>query len=289
MAGPLLESKLRLPRPRSQAVARSRLTEALDRGWEATVTLVCAPAGFGKTTLLSQWLAPIDDAAVAWISLDERDNDPARFWEYVIVAVQRATGSAAGAATLEMLRPPGPPEVMLAPLLNDLESTAGQLRVVLDDYHVIEAPEIHEGLSHLVDRLPPHVHLVVATRADPPLPLSRLRARGMLIEIRAAHLRFTRDEAEQYLADSMGLSLPASDVATLTERTEGWAAALQLAGLSLQDRDDPSAIVARFAGDDRFIVDYLADEVLARQSDAVRDFLLETSILERLPGPSATP
>ena len=285
MAGPLLESKLRLPRPRSQSVARPRLTDTLARGLDAAVTLVCAPAGFGKTTLLSQWLAPIDDAAVAWVSLDERDNDPARFWEYVIVAVQRATGSAVGAVTLEMLRPPEPPEVMLAPLLNDLESTPGRLLVVLDDYHLIEAAGIHQGLGYLVDHLPPHVHVVVSTRADPPLPLARLRARGMLVEVRAAHLRFTREEAEQYLADSIGLTLPAADVATLTDRTEGWAAALQLAGLTLQDRDDPSAIVARFAGDDRFIVDYLADEVLARQSDAVRDFLLETSILERLYGP----
>ncbi len=293
----MLETKMRLPRPRAMAVARHRLDDTCRRGLDATVTLLCAPAGFGKTTLLSQWLAEIAPAAsgegraVGWVSLDESDNDPATFWAYVITAVHRATGGTGstvgtvGTAALAMLGPREPIEAALASLLNDLDALPGDVLLVLDDYHVIENPEIHEGLAYLLDHLPPHVHLVMATRADPPLPLSRLRARGALVEVRAAQLRFTAEEAEQYLAGPMGLTLPETDIAVLTERTEGWAAALQLAGLSLQDRDDPSAAIARFAGDDRFIVDYLADEVLARQSDAVRDFLLDTSILERLTGP----
>ena len=199
MAGPLLESKLRLPRPRAQAVARARLTELLGRTLEATVTLVCAPAGFGKTTVLSQWLAPMDGAAVAWISLDERDNDPARFWEYVVTAVQRATGSAIGAVTLEMLRPPQPPEVMLAPLLNDIESTdgeLGQLLVVLDDYHLIDAAGIHEGLSHLSITCP-RTSIWCSRRG----PTRRSRCLGCgpaacSSRFARLELRFTRDEAD---------------------------------------------------------------------------------------------
>ncbi len=288
MTGHLMETKLRRPRPRAQVVARPRLDELLGRVLDATITLVCAPAGFGKTTLLAQWVEELGAGSVGpsigWVSLDEHDNDRARFWSYVITAMQRATGSAIGAATLALLSQP-PPETLLVPLLNDLEATDVPLVLVLDDYHVIGTPEISDGLTYLIDHLPPHVHLVIATRADPPLPLARLRARGELVEVRAAQLRFTVQEAEQYLSGPMRLTLAPADVAALAARTEGWAAALQLAGLSLQDRDDPSALVARFAGDDRFIVDYLAEEVLARQSQAVRDFLLETSVLERLSGP----
>jgi LuxR family maltose regulon positive regulatory protein len=288
---PLLETKWHVPARRSGAVARPRLSERLGRGARSRLSLVCAPAGFGKTTLLAQWLAEVTDQApgagpaVAWVSLDERDNEPATFWTYVITALQNAAGGAVGAAALGLLQPPQPPEAALATLLNDLQAHRREVVVVLDDYHVIDSPEIHESLGYVLEHLPAHVHLVLATRADPPLPLSRLRARGELVEVRSADLRFTRDEAADYLGGAMGLTLTAADVATLADRTEGWAAALQLAGLSLQDRDDPSALVARFAGDDRFIVDYLADEVLAVQSDEVRDFLLATSILERFSGP----
>jgi LuxR family maltose regulon positive regulatory protein len=258
----------------------------------ARLVLVCAPAGFGKTTLLTQWLAGIGDPAsgappaVAWVSLDERDDDPATFWTYVIAALQTAVHASVGAAALALLRPPQAlPEEALDILLNDLEALPYEVVLVLDDYHVISLAGIHDGLGYVLDHLSPNVHLVVATRADPPLPVARLRARGELVEVRSADLRFTRAEAADYLAGPMGLTLAAADVTTLADRTEGWAAALQLAGLSLQNRDDPSAVVARFAGDDRFIVDYLADEVLARQAGDVREFLLKTSILERLSGP----
>ncbi len=292
MVKPLLESKWHVPGRRGGAVPRPRLAERLGRAARSRLTLVSAPAGFGKTTLVTQWIAQMGDPesgrgpAVAWVSLDEGDNDPATFWTYVISALQKAGHSCVGAAALGLLRPPQPlPEATLATLLNDLQALPDDVLLVLDDYHVIDDRDIHEGLSYLLDHLPPHIHLVLTTRADPPLPLSRLRARGELVEIRSADLRFTRDETAAYLAGPMGLNLTAADITTLADRTEGWAAALQLAGLSLQDRDDPSAVVARFAGNDRFIVDYLADEVLARQSGDVRDFLLATSILDRLSGP----
>jgi LuxR family maltose regulon positive regulatory protein len=300
---PLLLTKLHVPLPRAEAVVRSRLSVRLSRAGRSRLTVVSAPAGFGKTTLLMQWLAADQGGAggrqVAWVSLDERDNDVTTFWTYVITALQSATmgrgagdtTSAAedgrvGAAALAMLGSPEPAsEAALGALLNDLHDLPHDVVLVLDDYHVIDARAIHDGMAHLLAHLPPQVHLVLATRADPPLPLARLRARGELVEVRSADLRFTREEAAAYLAGPMGLSLTPADVATLADRTEGWAAALQLAGLSLQDRDDPGDAVARFAGDDRFIVDYLADEVLARQPGEVRDFLLSTSVLDRLTGP----
>jgi LuxR family transcriptional regulator, maltose regulon positive regulatory protein len=289
---PLLETKWHVPGRRGGAVVRPRLSERLGRGVRSRLSLVCAPAGFGKTTLLTQWLeeigehAPGSGPAVAWVSLDERDNDPATFWTYVITALQNAAGGTVGTAALGLLQPLQPtPEAALAILLNDLQAVNHDVVLVLDDYHVIDSRAIHEDLTYALDHLPPHVHLVLATRSDPPLSLSRLRARGELLEVRSADLRFTHDEAADYLAGTMGLTLTATDIATLADRTEGWAAALQLAGLSLQDRDDASAAVARFAGDDRFIVDYLADEVLARQREDVREFLLATSVLERFNGP----
>ncbi|HEX4015406.1 MAG TPA: LuxR C-terminal-related transcriptional regulator [Frankiaceae bacterium] len=291
MVTSLLETKWHVPVRRLGAVARPRLSGRLSRGTAARLSLVCAPAGFGKTTLLTQWLAQIhelsaeDAPAAAWVSLDERDNDPATFWMYVITAIQQAANGTIGTVALGLLQPlQPPPEVALALLLNDLLAYGGEMVLVLDDYHVIDRMEIHKALSYVIDHLPAHVHVMMATRADPPLPLSRMRARGELVELRSADLRFTHEEAADYLSGPMGLTLTAADIATLADRTEGWAAALQLAGLSLQDRDDPSAVVARFAGDDRFIVDYLADEVLARQSDDVRDFLLATCILERFNG-----
>jgi LuxR family maltose regulon positive regulatory protein len=265
--------------------------------------VVSAPAGFGKTTLLTQWLAESRDPvpgggpAVAWVSLDERDNDVTTFWTYVVTALRSAAVGAAaadsdvahdgvGAAALALMGSPDPPiEAVLATLLNDLEAFGRDVVLVLDDYHVIDARAVHDAMAYLLEHAPPQVHVVLATRSDPPLPLARLRARGELVEVRSADLRFTYEEAAAYLSGPMNLSLAAADVATLADRTEGWAAALQLAGLSLQDRDDPGQVVARFAGDDRFIVDYLADEVLARQSDEVRDFLLSTCVLDRLTGP----
>ncbi len=286
MAGPLLETKLHVPRPRTGLVARSRLTDRLGRGAKSTLTLVSAPAGFGKSTLLTEWLAAeaAGGRSVAWLSLDERDNDPAMFWTYLVTAL-RTSGAAVGEGALALLQPPQAPiDAVLATLLNDLHAVPNDVVLVLDDYHVIDSREVHDAMAFLLEHLPPRIHLVIASRTDPTLPLPRLRARGELVEIRAADLRFTVEEAAAYLTEGMGLALTAHDVAALEERTEGWIAALQLAALSMQGRDDLAAFIAGFAGDDRYIVDYLAEEVLHRQPEHVRQFLLQTSILDRLTG-----
>ena len=287
MAGPLLETKLHVPRWRRNLVARPRLSERLSRGAEAALTLVSAPAGFGKTTLLAEWLAvaAAGGRSVAWLSLDQRDNDPALFWTYVVAALN--TGSpAGGAGAFSLLQPPQPPnEAGLVALLNDLDGISHDVVLVLDDYHVIDARVVQDALAFLLEHLPPQIHLVIASRTDPPLPLARLRGRGELAEIRAADLRFTPSEAAAYLNEVMGLALTAADVAALEGRTEGWIAALQLAALSMQGREDTTAFIDGFAGDDRYIVDFLAEEVLQRQPAHVQHFLLQTSILDRLSGP----
>ena len=287
MAGPLLETKLHVPRWRRDLVARPRLSERLSRGAESALTLVSAPAGFGKTTLLTEWLtvAAAGGRSVAWLSLDQRDNDPALFWTYLVAALN--TGApGVGAGALALLQPPQPPnEAGLVTLLNDLDAISNDVVLVLDDYHVIEARDVQDGMAFLLEHLPPQIHLVIASRTDPPLPLARLRGRGELAEIRAADLRFTPGEAAAYLNDVMGLALTAADVAALEGRTEGWIAALQLAALSMQGREDIAAFIDGFAGDDRYIVDFLAEEVLQRQPEHVQHFLLQTSILDRLSGP----
>jgi LuxR family maltose regulon positive regulatory protein len=287
----LLETKFYLPRPRRGLVPRPRLSERLDRGAASKLMLVSAPAGFGKTTLLTEWLAAGPAASAgprlaAWLSLDRGDNDPASFWAYVIAALQ-AVAPGVGESALALLRAPQRPpiETVLAALLNELAAIAGDIVLVLDDYHVIDAREVQDGMAFLLDHLPPGLHVVIAGRADPALPLARLRARGELVEARAAELRFTPDEAAAYLNGMMGLQLTAGDVATLEGRTEGWIAALQLAALSMQGRDDVAAFIAGFAGDDRYVVDYLVEEVLQRQPDDVQAFLRQTSILGRLSGP----
>jgi len=286
VAGPLLETKLHVPRRRRGLVARPRLSERLSRGAESALTLVSAPAGFGKTTLLAEWLAaaPADGRSAAWLSLDQRDSDPALFWTYLVTALKTAAHGV-GAGALSLLHSSQPSiEAVLATLLNDLHAVSNDVVLVLDDYHVIDARDVHDGMAFLLEHLPPQIHLVIAGRADPALPLARLRARGELVEVRAADLRFTPDEAAAYLNGVMGLVLTASDVAALEGRTEGWIAALQLAALSMQGRDDIAAFIAGFAGDDRYIVDYLVEEVLQRQPEHVRSFLLQTSILSRLNG-----
>jgi LuxR family transcriptional regulator, maltose regulon positive regulatory protein len=287
----LLETKLYVPRSRRGLVSRPRLSERLDRGAASKLTLVSAPAGFGKTTLLTEWLAagpagPGGERLVAWLSLDRADNDPASFWTYVIAAL-RTVAAGVGERALAFLQAPQPPpiETVLTALLNDLGAVAGEIVLVLDDYHVVEAGDVQEGMAFLIDHLPPSLHVVIASRADPALPLARWRARGELVEARAAELRFTPDEAAVYLNETMGLRLTARDVAALEGRTEGWIAALQLAALSMQGRDDVAGFIAGFAGDDRYVVDYLAEEVLQRQPDRVQAFLLRTCILDRLSGP----
>jgi LuxR family transcriptional regulator, maltose regulon positive regulatory protein len=290
VAAPLLETKLYVPRSRRGLVPRPRLSERLDRGAASTLMLVSAPAGFGKTTLLTEWLAagpaaPTDQRLAAWLSLDRADNDPVSFWTYVIAAL-RTAAPGVGENALALLQAPRPPiETVLTALLNDLGAVAGDIVLVLDDYHVVDAREVQDEMAFLLDHLPAGLHVVIASRADPALPLARWRARGDLAEIRAAELRFTPDEAAAYLNEIMGLQLTARDVAALEARTEGWIAALQLAALSMQGRDDVAGFIAGFAGDDRYVVDYLAEEVLARQPDRVQAFLLQTSILGRLSGP----
>jgi LuxR family maltose regulon positive regulatory protein len=284
-APPLLATKLHAPRRRRGVVERPRLTGRLVDASLPSLTLVSAPAGFGKTTLLADWLsrAEHEGHATAWLSLDARDNDPALFWSYVAAAVQTVVPDA-GHAALSLLRSSQPLDAVVASLLNDLAGRTGDLVLVLDDYHVIESVELHDAMAFLLEHLPPPVHLVLAGRADPPLPLARLRARGELLEIRAADLRFTANEAATYFNDAMGLQLTAADVDALEGRTEGWIAALQLAALSMQGRDDTSGFIASFAGDDRFVVDYLAEEVLEHQPDEIRSFLLHTAILDRFTG-----
>jgi LuxR family maltose regulon positive regulatory protein len=288
MVGPLLETKLHVPRRRRGLVPRARLSERLSRGAESALTLVSAPAGFGKTTLLTEWLAAAsaDELSVGWLSLDQRDNDPALFWTYVVAALNTAAAPhSVGADALSLLQSSQPPsEAALATLLNELSAVPHEVVLVLDDYHVIEAPDVQDGMAFLLEHLPPQMHVVIATRADPPFPLARLRGRGELVDIRVADLRFTPDEAAAYLNGAMGLSLAAADVTALEGRTEGWIAALQLAALSMQGRNDVTGFIAGFAGDDRYIVDYLVEEVLQRQPEHISTFLLHTSILSRLNG-----
>ena len=286
MTSRLLETKLYAPKPRDGLIARPRLEERLSRGLGSKLTLVSAPAGFGKTTLISQRLAArAHRLSTAWLSLDDGDDDPASFMAYLIAALQTALPGVGADARLLLDSPGARIEGVLTSLLNDLSIAPTDVALVLDDYHVIESPGVHGGMTFLLDHLPTGMHLVIATRVDPPLPLARYRVRGELLEIRAGDLRFTPDEAAAYLGGPMGLTLTTHDVDALERRTEGWIAALQLAGLSLQDRQDATRFIDGFAGDDRYVVDYLVEEVLQRQPEEVRTFLLQTSILGRLTGP----
>ncbi len=288
MPSELVETKFFLPHSRPGMVARPRLEEAF--GVRRTrLTLLSAPAGFGKTTLLSAWMAAPRASAepvrrVAWVSLDQADRTAESFWAYVLTAIERATHGATGAG-LAVLRAGMPLESVLAGVLNELSVSPDDLDIVLDDFHLADGPEIQAGLTFLLERLPPQVRLVLSTRADPALPLARLRATGELTEIRAADLRFNDEETSQYLTDATGLDLDPADVRTLGTRTEGWIASLQLAAISLRDRANPSAFIAGFAGDDRHIVDYLVEEVLDQQPREIREFFLGTAILDRFTGP----
>ena len=279
---PRVEAKLRAPRVTRGLVPRPRLTVREVAGGEPLLTLVSAPAGFGKTTLLGEWFAE-RDRPTAWLALDAGDSDPAVFWSYLVASIQAAVPDA-GSEAESLLDAGNTIEAVTASLLNDLEAFATDLVVVLDDFHFVESHEVPESLGFFLEHLPPQVHVVIATRVDPLLPLARLRARGELLEIRAADLRFTANEASTYFQDAMGVELGTDAIAALEARTEGWIAALQLAALSLRGRDDVDEFIASFAGDDRFVVDYLLEEVLERQSEDVRNFLLDTSILARLEG-----
>jgi LuxR family transcriptional regulator, maltose regulon positive regulatory protein len=287
MADPdLLWDRLRPPpAPRRGIVPRAGLQSLLRVGLEAKLCLLSAPAGFGKTTLLTGCHAVAGGGRVAWVSLEAGDNDPTRFWTYVVAALRTAEPDV-GATALAALERPGADlsRAVLPELLNELRGVGSPLVLVLDDYHLVTNPTCHRTLGLFLDHLPAGVHVALSTRVDPPLPLAGMRARGELTEIRAAELRFTDQEAAALLNGSMGLQLATQDVARLAERTEGWAAGLVLAGLSLRGRQDPAAFIAAFHGDHRHVADYLATEVLERQPEEIREFLLRTSILGRLCG-----
>jgi LuxR family maltose regulon positive regulatory protein len=287
VTSPLIATKLHIPALRHGLVARTRLTERLHRGATSRLTLVCAPAGFGKTTLLSAWLAaaPPEEGSVAWLSLEASDCQPGVFWTYVITALQTVAPGVGVDALALLQAAQAPIETVLTMLVNELDAAPNTIYLVLDDYHVVDGSDVGAGVVFVLEHLPPHVHLVIGSRADPALPLARLRSRGDLVEIRAADLRFTLDEAATYFNEIIGLDLTADDITALEGRTEGWIAALQLAALSMQGRTDVAGFIAGFSGDDRYIVDYLVGEVLRRQPDDVRAFLIQTSILDRLSGP----
>ena len=323
MSAPLLTTKLYIPPVRPNLVSRPRLIERLNAGLlsRRKLTLISAPAGFGKTTLLSEWIhsgvrsreyevrdreyqvggvyktlpttySVLPTPRFAWVSLDEGDNEPARFLAYFVAALQTIEANV-GAGALGALQSPQPPpiEAVLTALINEIAAVSqgdheGRPYVlVLDDYHLVTAQPVHDALTFLLDHLPPQMHLVIAGRADPPLSLARLRGRGQLAELRAADLRFTPDEAAAFLNDVMGLGLSTEDIAVLDGRTEGWIAGLQMAALSMQGRKDVSGFIKAFSGTHRFVLDYLVEEVLNQQPSAIQDFLLQTSILERMTAP----
>jgi ATP/maltotriose-dependent transcriptional regulator MalT len=281
----LLATKLSIPRTRPDLLGRSRLLQQLSQGMAREVLLVCTPAGFGKTTLLAGWAASAR-WPVAWLSLDPEDNDPVRFWRYVVAALDRVA-EGLGEHVLPLLTPPGDMsgQGVVTALVNQLQTAPDEVALVLDDYHLLQSQPIHDGMAFLLGHLPPRLHVVITSRSDPPLPLARLRARGQLAELRTADLRFTPEEASALLREVWGLDLTPEAIAALETRTEGWVVGLQLAALSLQGRPDPDGFLDAFTGTHRYVLDYLSEEVLERQPDQVRAFLLQTSILERLSGP----
>ncbi len=310
-APPILTTKLFIPPPRPEFVPRPRLIERLNEAprFGRKLTLISAPAGFGKTTLVSSWLENLQftsdglrpNAAtegqivnpkskivnqIAWLSLDESDNDPTRFLTYLVAALQ-TIGPDIGKAVLSLLQSPQPPpaESILTALLNDIIALPDNFILVLDDYHVIETKAVDTALTFLLEHLPPQMHLVIATREDPPLPLARYRVRGQLTELRAADLRFTPAEAAGFLNQIMGLNLSAEEIAALETRTEGWIAGLQLAALSMRGNKDAAGFIKSFTGSHHFVLDYLVEEVLHQQPEHVQTFLLHTSILDRMCGP----
>jgi len=281
----LLATKLAIPSPAPSLVPRPRLTARREHPG-CRLVLVVAPAGSGKSSLVSQWGQEHAPGRVAWLSLDAHDNDPTRFVRYLCAALETVAPEAAGPARLLVQWPEPPPlDEVLTVLLNGLAELPEPVTLVLDDYHAIDAALVHQLLAFLIDHLPPTLLLILASRRDPPLPLARRRARGDLVEVRAADLRFTREEARCFLNDYMGLALPPEAVARLTDRTEGWITGLQLAALSLQEHPDPEQFLASFGGTHRHLVDYLLEEVLQRQPEPVQRFLWETAFLERLCGP----
>jgi ATP/maltotriose-dependent transcriptional regulator MalT len=284
-AAPLIRTKLRLPFTRPGLVSRPRLQQQIAQGLCGPLTLITAPAGFGKTTLAASCIATCG-FPLAWLSLDKDDNQVERFLQYLVAALNEVDDTIGNeAAQLVASAQQAPPEAVLTSLINDLDSTNREIVLVLDDYQFISSQAVHQALTFLLEHCPYTFHLVIASRSDPALPLTRLRARGQLVELRAADLRFSAIEAAQFLNDVMGLHLDTESVAVLEERTEGWIAGLQMAALSVRDRKDVLEFIADFSGTNRYILDYLLEEVLASQPPEIQHFLLYTSILERLTAP----
>jgi LuxR family transcriptional regulator, maltose regulon positive regulatory protein len=280
----LFKTKLYHPPVRPELVSRPHLMTRLDEGCNGKLTVVSAPAGYGKTTLVSAWAAACK-CPVAWLSLDEEDNDPARFLTYVVAAVQTIAPNL-GQDILSVLQSAQPPAIvnLLPGLINQLDDMRAQFVLVLDDYHIITAPEIHKAITSIIDHQPPHMHITITTRIDPPLPLAHLRGRGQLTELRQADLRFSEEETVTFLKQGSGIELPSKDVNVLVNRTEGWIASLQMAALSMRSKKDISAFIAGFGGSHAYIVDYFASEILTNLSEPVRLFLLKTSFLDQLCG-----
>jgi len=293
MTESVLTTKLFIPPSRTEFVPRPRLIERLDAGLHCKLTLISAPAGFGKTTLVTEWLDNLRsdvkienqiEKRVAWLSLDEGDNDLVRFLTYFIAALNQIEGiDAFGKGALNILQSPQPPpiEAVLTSMINELAVTNPRIILVLDDYHLIEVQPIHDALTFFIKHLPPEMHLVIATREDPHLPLARLRAKNQLTELRTADLRFTSSESAEFLTHVMNLDLSTEDIATLETRTEGWIAGLQLAAISMQGHNNAINLIGSFSGNNRLVLDYLIEEVLSQQSENIQTFLLQTAILDR--------
>jgi len=286
MDTPLLATKLFIPAAKPGLVPRPLLVERLNAALGYSLVLVSAPAGFGKTTLLSEWTRTQTKARTAWVSLDEGDNDPVRFWDYLIAALQTLQPGC-GNNILPWLHSSRPPSTgpLVTALINDLSRVKGDSVVVLDDYHLIESQQIHDGITYLIEHMPAQLHLVIAARADAPLPLARFRGKGTMLEIRTDDLRFTLDDAANLLKELKAPGLSAEDIAALNERTEGWVVGLKMAALSIRVQKDVPGFIAAFTGSQRYVMDYLMEEVLQKQSHQVCDFLMKTSVLERLTGP----
>lgn len=296
MATSILVTKLFVPPTRAELVHRPGLIKRLKDGLDRKLTLLSAPAGFGKTTLVSHLLENLWDnnkidnqpIKVAWLSLDEDDNDPVRFLTYLIAGLNKIEGieTEIGQGALNMLQSPQPPpaETVLTSLINQIATTPEKIIFVLDDYHLIDSESIHQALVFLLENLPPQLHLVIATRQDPPLSLGRLRARNQLTELRAADLRFSESEAADFLNQVMGLNLSSEDIAELETRTEGWIAGLQLAALSMRGHEDRAEFIKSFSGGHRLVLDFLIEEVLGQQPESIQSFLLQTAVLDRMTG-----
>jgi LuxR family maltose regulon positive regulatory protein len=287
MPTPLLMTKLNMPQLRPKRVFRSALIDLLNGGLSGKLTLVSAPAGYGKTTMILEWLSQCPgEYRMGWISLDENDNDPVQFLAYIIAAVGQSI-SGFGETVRSLLQSPQPPpgEVILTALLNEIAGIPSPFILILDDYHTIHTPAIHKLMANWLEHQPTTIHLVLISREDPLLPIARLRARGYLTEIRQDDLRFSHHECLELLQNMMGIAISDQEVAALERRTEGWITGLQLAAISLQNHKDSGRFIREFTGSSRYILDYLIDEVFAHQSESTQKFLVKTSVLERLSGP----